>query len=99
MNDDVLNDQATLTLKDVCEKCGLDSDTVTTYVEEGLLEISGDATGTLHFSRTHVVRLQKATRLERDLRLNPAGAVLALELMTEIESLKNKLRYFQRREV
>lgn len=96
MHDDVLNDQTNLTLKDVCEKCGLDRETVTTYVEEGLLDISGGGMGTMHFSRSHIVRLQKATRLERDLRLNPAGSVLVLELMAEIESLKNQLKYFQR---
>ncbi len=96
MNNDVLNNQETLTLDDVCENCGLNKETIMTYVQEGLIEVSNDSSGHILFSQFHVVLIQKAIRLERDLRLNPAGSVLVLELTAQIDALKNKLKYFER---
>lgn len=96
MNDDVFEDHDILSLRDVCETCGIERDAVFAYVGEGLVEVSCEPDGSMRFTRSHVVRLQRAVRLERDLRLNPAGSVLALELMAEIEQLKNQLRFFKK---
>ncbi len=96
MNDDILDDHETLTLEDVCQNCNLDQDVVLTYVQEGLIDVSGHNAGTMRFSHSHIVRIQKANRLERDLRLNPAGSVLVLELIAQIDDLKNQLKYFKR---
>ena len=65
------------------------------YVEEGLIEVSGPDTQSWRFTRTHIVHLQKAHRLEQDLRLNPAGSVLVLELQAQIERLQARLRAFE----
>lgn len=96
MSNDLLDDQETLTLNDVCENCGLNQEAVMTYVQEGLVEVNSDSSGQILFSQFHVVRIQKAIRLERDLRLNPAGSVLVIELIAQIDALKNKLEYFER---
>ena len=96
MNNDILNDDELLTINDVCENCGLDQETVLTYVHEGLIEVNGNSITTMQFSQSHVVRIQKAHRLERDLRLNPAGSVLVLELIAQIDDLKNQLQYFKK---
>jgi chaperone modulatory protein CbpM len=98
MTDDLLNNTQNLTLKEVCDYCNLKQDVVVAYVEEGLIDIAGNTISSWRFSEIHLLHIQKASRLERDLRLNPAGSVLALELMREIEKLKNKLRCFQRQE-
>ena len=56
----------------------------------------GDDITRWRFSEISVVRIQKAYRLEKDLRLNPAGAALALELMSQIEELKIQIKRLQR---
>lgn len=81
-----------LSLDELCERCGFTHLIVTNYVQEGLLDIEGEDVSLWRFSETHLLTLQKVYRLESDLRLNPAGAVLAHELMLEIESLKKKLQ-------
>jgi len=86
------NDIAHLTLEDVCKSSGLTIVQITEYIQEGLFEVRGDDKEHWRFSETHLVMFQKVLRLEQDLRLNPAGAVLALELMAEIENLKKRLR-------
>jgi len=96
MNDDILNDHEPLSLDDVCKNCSLDQETVLTYVHEGLIEVTSYNANIMKFSQSHIVRIQKAHRLERDLRLNPAGSVLVLELIAQIDDLKNQLKYFKR---
>ena len=96
MIDGLLKDQKSLTLQDICDQCNLSRDCVVAYIEEGLIEVSGSAVSSWRFSEIHMLHIQKANRLERDLRLNPAGSVLVLELMQEIEQLKNQLKRLQR---
>jgi len=96
MTDGLLKDQKSLTLQDICDQCNLSHEVVMTYIEEGLIGVAGNTVASWRFSEIHLLHIQKANRLERDLRLNPAGSVLVLELMQEIESLKNQLRRLQR---
>lgn len=95
MTGDVLSEDQKLTLQDICENYGLSESTVRTYIEECVVEVQGDDVSLWRFSEVSVVQIQKTHRLERDLRLNPAGAALALELMSQIEELKNQLKRFQ----
>ena len=95
MTGEVLSEDHKLTLQDICESCGLSESTVRTYIEESVIEVQGDDVKLWQFSEVSIVQIQKAHRLERDLRLNPAGAALALELMSQIEDLKNQLKRFQ----
>ena len=86
---------AALTLEDICESCGLSADELTAYLKEGLIDVEGDDKAQWRFTEIHLIHFQKVVRLERDLRLNPAGAVLALELLGEIESLKKRLKLLE----
>ena len=95
MTGEVLSEDHKLALEDICENCGLSESKVITYIEEGVVEVEGDDVKLWRFSEVSMVQIQKAHRLERDLRLNPAGAALALELMAQIEDLKNQLKRFQ----
>jgi chaperone modulatory protein CbpM len=95
MTGEVLSEDHKLTLQDICESCGLSESTVRTYIEESVIEVQGDDVTLWRFSEVSVVQIQKVHRLERDLRLNPAGAALTLELMSQIEDLKNQLKRFQ----
>ena len=58
-------------------------------VETALLEMSAVE---WRFSGTALRRTRLALRLERDLELNLAGVALALDLMEEVERLRQALR-------
>jgi chaperone modulatory protein CbpM len=96
MTDKVLSEDLDLLLEDFCETCGLSESRVLAYIEEGVVIVQGDDVKQWRFSEVSIIQVQKADRLERELRLNPAGAALALELMSEIEDLKNQLKRLQR---
>ena len=99
MTGEILSEKNKLALQDICERCGLPETTVRAYVEEGVLDVEGDDVARWRFSEVSMVRVQKAYRLERDLGLNPAGAALALDLMAQIDELKNQIRRLQKDEL
>lgn len=91
-------ENAKLTIMDICISSGLSVMQLTDYIEEGLIDVTGSDVEQWRFSETHLILIKKVSRLEQDLRLNSAGAVLALELMREIERLRKKLNYLDPRE-
>ena len=93
----LLTEAPDLTLDDLCTECGLSQAEITAYVSEGVIEPTGASQMEWRFSQTSVMISSKAKRLERDLRLNPAGVALALQLMEEVELLKRRLAQFERR--
>ena len=44
------------------------------------------------FSGTTLPQVARALRLQRDLELNPAGVAFALDLLSEIEDLRKRLK-------
>ena len=92
MSTELLGEEPVLTLTELCESCGLPEMTVRTYVDEGVVEVQGENITTWRFSEVNMVRIQKAWRLERDLRLNAPGVALVLELLSRIEELERKLQ-------
>ena len=96
MTGEILSDENKLALRDICQRCGLPETTVRAYVEEGVIEVQGDDVARWRFSEVTVVRALKAHRLQRDLRLNAAGAALALDLMEQIDELKSRLRRLEK---
>ena len=84
----VLNEEVSLTIHEVCTVCGVDEAIVIEMVSEGVAEPLDPRSATLEFSGLAAERLIKAHRLQQDLHVNLAGAVLALELLDEISALR-----------
>jgi len=98
----VLDDQAELTLNDICSACSRNAEWVIELVEEGALEPvivktgsnkpAGGQQNQWRFTGYSLQRAQTARRLQRDLNINLAGVALALELLEQISSLQEQLR-------
>lgn len=75
----------------LAREAGLHPEAVSRFVALGLLEPAHGPTGTPLFQREGAARLARAARLRRELGLNYAGAVLACELLAQIERLELEL--------
>ncbi len=84
----VLNEEVQFSLREICGVCGIPAELVIDMVSEGVVEPLGAEPHTWHFGGTAVKRIQTALRLQRDLRVNLAGAALALDLLEELEELR-----------
>ena len=81
-----------LTLGEISRYCGVTAETILVLVGEGVLTPHGRTQREWRFAAADLVRAMRALRLERDLGVNPAGAALAIELLDEMQHLRDRVR-------
>ena len=92
---DLVTKKPEFTLEDLCQISGLHIEKVTAYVEEGVVVPQGLKMEHWRFSRLHLIEVRRASRLESDLGLNPAGIALAIDLAAQIKKLKMRLKHLE----
>lgn len=91
----VLDEGLTVTLSELTRLCGSSGRDVRLMVTEGVLRPQGRQPEDWRFDGLQVRRARRAVRLQRDLELNLAGTALALDLLDELESLRERLRILE----
>lgn len=89
---DVLEEDVEMTLAELCRACQVSAETVFELVDEGVVEPMGQDPEIWHFHGINVRRVRCVQRLQNDLGVNIAGAALALELLEELEVMRERLR-------
>ena len=88
--------QVTLTLTELAHQVSLPETTLTEIVELGIIEpyrVDHD----WRFDEKVILVLSRASRLHRDLGIDWEGVALALELLDEIDTLREENRRLRRR--
>ncbi len=88
----VLDEDTMISVTQLCEALGLELDDLVVYVQEGLVEPRGAVPQAWSFPGPALKRLRTALRLRRELEIDLAGTILAVELLEEIERLRTRLR-------
>ncbi|EIC21023.1 chaperone modulator CbpM [Thiorhodovibrio frisius] len=88
----VLDEGTVVTVTELTEVCHLSFAQIEKMVGEGMLQPQGSRPEQWSFTGLEIQRARRALRLQRDLELNLAGAALALDLLEEIEYLRNRVR-------
>ena len=91
----LLDERAELSLHDLCHACSTSTEWFIELVDEGVLEPSGHEQAQWRFSGPSLLRARAAMRMQQDLHINLAGVALALDLMEEIEAMREQLRRFE----
>jgi chaperone modulatory protein CbpM len=91
----VLDEGLTVTLAELTQLCGSSGRVVRLMVTEGLLRPKGECPDEWRFDGLEVRRARRAVRLRRDLNLNLAGTALAIDLLDELEELRERLRILE----
>ena len=90
------DEHSSVSFVDVCEKQGISEDVLLDMLEHGLLPEVTSPSNNIEFDLEMLHRIQSACRLQIELDLNVSGAVLALELMDELDQLHSELRVLKR---
>lgn len=93
---EVITEEGTFTLDELCGRCSLESQKVIEMVEVGVLDPVGAEPAEWRFSGKAVYRAQATMRLCRDLELNLLGAALVLDLLEERRRLRAELESLKR---
>ncbi|MDH4056884.1 MAG: chaperone modulator CbpM [Gammaproteobacteria bacterium] len=94
----ILDERVELSLSELSRACSVSTEWIVELVGEGVLEPVGQHQEHWRFSGLCLQRARTAMRLQQDLEINLAGVALALELMDEIEALRERLCRFEAQE-
>jgi chaperone modulatory protein CbpM len=89
---EIVDETARYGLKDVCKVCGVHAEYIVEMVEAGILQPKGGEPTQWRFSAISVIRSQKALRLQRDLDINLSGVAVALDLLEEVQALRDQVK-------
>jgi len=92
----LIGDDATLTLVELCQACSSSEDMVRELVAEGVLEPAGRLPQEWRFGGASLRRLRVARQLALDLEVNTPGIALALDLLDRIEALQAEMARMRR---
>jgi chaperone modulatory protein CbpM len=89
---EIVDETVQYRLKEVCEVCGVHAEFVVEMVEAGIIKPKGAEPSTWRFSSLSIMRSRKALRLQRDLDINIPGVAVTLDLLDELESLRDQVK-------
>ncbi len=92
----LLDERTELSLTELSDACSTSTEWVIELVHEGVLEPVGRQPKQWRFSGTSLKRAHAAMRLQTDLEINLAGVALALDLIEEIETMRERLHRFEK---
>jgi len=87
----IVEEEMQLSIDDLSRACAVNTEWIITLVDEGVLDPLNGNTDQWRFSGTSLRRARTIHRLQRDLEVNLAGAALALELLEEVDALRQRL--------
>jgi len=91
----ILDEQVEMSLQELCHACSGSTAWIIELVDEGVLEPIGHEQVRWRFSGPSLLRARAAMRMQQDLDINLAGVALALDLMEEIKTLRDRLSRFE----
>lgn len=98
---DIIESQAPFTLREFCERGDCHAELVLKMVSYGIIEPVGQnrpaEAGSWEFDLRALLRLQKAMRLQRDLKMNLPGLAMSLELLDEVDSMRREIARLRHR--
>jgi chaperone modulatory protein CbpM len=84
---EVIDEQTTFTLVELCRCCAVEAEHIEAMVEQGILVPVGRRGEHWYFPASSLRRTRITLHLQRDLGVNLAGAALAIELLERIDEL------------
>jgi chaperone modulatory protein CbpM len=85
-----------LSMSEICRCCGVHAEVIIEMVEYGVVEPARvDADRRWLFADQTLARLNRAQRLRRDLQLDLPGLALSLDLLDEIDALRQQVASLQ----
>lgn len=88
----IVEESTELSLSDLGRACATSTEWLIELVHEGVLEPVGQKPPHWRFTGASLKRARTARRLHDDLKINLAGVALALDLIEEIEAMRERLR-------
>ena len=87
----LLDENTNYSLQELSDLCNQSTELILEMIDEGMIIPTGSSPRQWLFGLREIHRVQTAQRLIRDLKVNLAGAALALDLLEELEGLRRQV--------
>lgn len=95
---ELLEQQATFSLRELCERGDVHAEFVVKLVSYGVISPLAEGQVTeWRFDLPSLARLQKAQRLQRDLKINLPGLAMSLDLLDDVNELRREVERLNQR--
>ena len=90
----ILDENCIFTLEELSTSCAVKTEYIMELIDEGIVEPTEQQRDQQHWTFTgqSLLRVRKTQRLQQDLGVNLAGVALVLDMMEEIERLRERLQ-------
>lgn len=92
LSGEVLEEDAELSLDQLCRISELSEQEILELVEEGVIDPQGERRSSWRFQALSLRRIRISRNLQRELGVNAPGVALALDLLEELEELRARLK-------
>ena len=86
----IVHENIIYTTRAICHTHKLNTDTINEMVSWGIAEPKGNNPDNWQFTQHDYERIERALRFRKELEINIPGAALTLNLLEEIQNLRNK---------
>ena len=86
------DEEACLTLDELCSVCALERDWLVVRVREGLIPAQGGTDMAWRFTTTTLARVRRMREIERTYDAAPELAALVADMLEELDALRAQLR-------
>lgn len=91
----LVDENTRIHVTELCHICHIEPDFIIEMVEFGILEPEGDTSENWQFRGPDVYVTKTVLRLQRDLEVNLSGAAVIVQMMEEVEELRQKIRWLE----
>ena len=86
------DDDACLSVEELCSVCALEREWLVVRVREGLIPAAGSSEGEWHFTTTALARVRRMREIERAYDAAPELAALVADMLEEMDTLRARMR-------
>jgi chaperone modulatory protein CbpM len=87
---------STLTFTELCEICSSSPDFIQDLIAYEIIHPQGQALDDWNFTLQHLARVKIATRLARHLEMNVPSIAVVMDLLDELDSLRDQMAILER---
>lgn len=92
----LIEETTTLTFNEVCQHYHIPKELLMDLIEYGIFNNQTTQIEQIIFDQNALRKMETGFRLHKDLDINLAGVALALELLEELDNMRNELRMLQK---
>ncbi len=85
-----------LSLEEICQACHITHDFLFELLEYGAIEPKGVSQESWRFEVQHLHRIQRVLHLQEDLEVNLSGAILACDLLEQIDEMQARIQFLEK---